>query len=104
MTNKQMKKLRKIDIGGRNFKVKVYKKQPKDIIEELGECAGWCDWVVGIIGIVDRSGENTLTLFHEIGHAAADSVKANNPLSNETFARPFFAVFYAALKEAGMIK
>ncbi len=101
-----MRKIPKvIEVGGKTFKIKVYKKMPKDVLEELGECAGWCDWENGILGLIEKHCENDdLTLFHEIGHAAADAVKAHNPLLNESFARPFFAVFYGALKQVGLIK
>lgn len=101
-----MKKILKtLEVGGKTFKIKVYKKMPKDVLEELGECAGWCDWEKGVLGLIEgHCNQDNLTLFHEIGHAAADSVRANNPLLNETFARPFFAIFYAALRNVGLIK
>ena len=101
-----MKKCKKktIEIGGRTFKVTKHEKMPKAVEKELGYCAGWEDWNGGEIGLVGQFREDGLTLFHEIGHASADAVRATNPLQNESFARPFFAIFFAALKDAGMIK
>ncbi len=100
-----MKKPKKtIDIGGRVYKIKRVKRMPKKLEEELGPCVGWECWEKKEIGLVGEYGDDGLTLFHEIGHAAADSVKAVNVIQNETFARPFFAIFYMALKDAGMIK
>lgn len=101
-----MKKMPKtLEVGGKTFKVRVYKEIPKDIQEELGSVAGWCDWDNAILGLIEKhSARDNLTLFHEIGHAAADAVRAGNALTNENFARPFFAIFYAALKDIGMIK
>ena len=94
-----------VDIGGQPFSIKIYKKVPKDIQEELGAVAGWCDWDNKILGLKQcHADRDYLTLFHEIGHAAADATKADNPIGNETFARPFFAIFFAALKSAGLIK
>lgn len=106
--NKRLKRIKKypktIEVGGKTFKIKVYKDSaPKDLIEELGIVSGWCDSANGILGIVTKYADD-ITLFHEIGHAAADVVKANNALENETFARPFFAIFFAALKNAGLIR
>jgi hypothetical protein len=101
-----MKKIPKtLEIGGKTFKIKMYKKMPKDVHKELGDCAGWCDWEEGVLGLIEKyCDKDNLTFFHEIGHAAADVVKSNNALLNEAFARPFFAIFYAALRSAGLIK
>jgi hypothetical protein len=92
-----------IKIGGVQFTVKYYKHVPRDIKKELGEVAGWCDSANKTLGIVTKYSD-PLTLFHEIGHAAADVVRATNALSNENFARPFFAIFFAALQDSGFIK
>ncbi len=97
-------KKKTIEVGGRTFKIKRYKVVPKNVFKELGHCAGWEDWNGREIGLVEKYAADGLTLFHEIGHAAADSVKANNSMQNENFARPFFAIFYGALKDAGLIK
>jgi hypothetical protein len=101
-----MKKIPKtVEVGGKTFKIKIYKKIPKNILAELGMVAGWCDWDDSILGLIEKyARRDNLTLFHEIGHAAADAVKATNTMTNENFARPFFAIFYGALKQIGMIK
>lgn len=101
-----MRKYKKtVEVGGRIFNIRMYKKMPKDTFEELGNCGGWCDWENSELGLIeDQCKKDDLVLFHEIGHAAADATRANNPLLNETFARPFFAIFYAALRNVGLIK
>ncbi len=107
---KKSKKVRvdKISIGGMPFKVKYFKEFPKALIAELGEgLAGYCDWPNQEIGVLLHGKNATLdklTLFHEIGHAVADSIKVNNGLANETFAKPFFQFFFGALIDAGLIR
>ncbi len=99
-------KISKINIGGLPFKIRYFKVLPKKLKDELGkDTMGYCDWGNKEIGIVlnKRGSLNKLTLFHEIGHAVADSIKVNNALANEIFARPFFQFFFGALIDAGLI-
>jgi len=103
MTKKTKRRVYTIEIGGQLYKVKHYKRVPKVILKELGSVSGWCDSAKKILGIVEEYAD-PLTLFHEIGHACADTVRANNALNNEAFARPFFAIFYAALKNAKLLR
>jgi hypothetical protein len=100
---KKFKCPKTIEIGGVTFKIKVYKRCPKDVRDELGEVSGWCDSANKEIGIILKYADD-LTLFHEIGHAAASIVRTNSPLDNETFARPFFAIFFGALKSSGLVR
>jgi hypothetical protein len=94
---------RRIEVGGREYKIKIYKRIPKDVFKELGDISGWCDHNRGVIGLI-KPYDKSDVLFHEIGHAAADTVRSTNPLANESFARPFFSIFFAALKSAGLIR
>ena len=104
----KLKKTRisKINIGGLPFRIRYFKVLPRKLKDELGEnTMGYCDWSNQEIGVVlnKKSSINQLTLFHEIGHAVADSIKVHNALANETFARPFFQFFFGALIDAGLI-
>lgn len=107
MKRKSSAKIRKLNIGGVPFKIKYYEELPKSIRTELGEnVAGYCDWYHREIGLVTHGKDklmDKMVLFHEIGHAVADSIKANNGLANENFAKPFFQFFFGALIEAGII-
>ena len=95
-----------VNIGGLLFTIKYYKKFPKNILDDLGkDTIGYCDWSKQEIGILFRENRQleALILFHEIGHAAADSVKTKNGLANENFAKPFFQIFFGALVDIGLI-
>jgi hypothetical protein len=103
MTKKKFPK--KIEVGGKILDIKILKKMPKDVEEEIGPSEGWCDWNNRMICLIEQyTKQDNSLLFHELGHAAADCTKVPNPMSNETFARPFFAIFYAALKNAGLLR
>ncbi len=100
-------KNQQVSIAGMPFKIKYFKKLPFRLKEELGEdTIGYCDWGNQEIGIVIHKSKfmNELSLFHEIGHAVADSIKGNNGLANESFAKPFFQLFFGALVDAGFIQ
>lgn len=101
-----MRKPKKIRIGGVDFRIKYYRKMPPSIKRDLGDgCAGYCDSLNKELGLLTKYAQKDPSLlFHEIVHACADMVRANNPLGNESFARPFVQILYGALKEAGYIK